>query len=237
MDELEQLLAEEEKETPAPSSEVKPQEADKPDEEVLKKEQHLANINKALAEAQEELKRIRKEKVKLKSASVEEEDELPKIDMDDPSAKAWNRHILEQVNPVRSELEQEKAEIRQFALQEFLSDKPSLISKPEKVKELVATYERIRTASERTKEGVLLDLEKAYAATFHKELLEVARNRRVEQAKADTLFSDIAVSKGATAYASKEDTSVEKLSEDDRKILAKWNMSPQQWQEQKKKYK
>ena len=157
--------------------------------------------------------------------------------MDDPSAKAWDRHIRQQVNPVTSELEQEKAEIFNFALKEFLTDKPSLASKPEKVKELVSKYERIKESTGRTREGVMLDLDSAYAATFHRELLEVARNRKIEQAKADILFSDIAVSKGATAYTSKEDSTPEKLDEDDRRVLAKWGISPQEWQDLKKKHK
>ena len=236
MDDLEKLLAEEETETPKPALEEKPQAEEKPDEEVLKKEEIKANLDRAIAEAHEELKRIRKEKQKIKSANGEEED-LPRIDMDDPSAKAWDRHIRQQVSPVNSELEQEKAEILQFSLKEFLSDKPALASKPEKVKELIGTFEKIKTSTGRNKEGVLLDLEKAYAATFHKELLDAVRNRKMEQVKADILFSDIAVSKGATAYTFKEDVSKEKLSEDDLKILNRWGVSPQEWQEQKKKYK
>jgi len=245
MDDLDKLLAEDqEKETPKPSSEeqpkVEPQQEEKPDPEVLKKEEIKANLSRAIIEAQDELKRIRKEKQKLKSVGIQspEEDELPKIDMDDPSSKAWDKHIREQVNPVQSELEQEKAEIRTFAMKKFLEDKPSLASKPEKIKELMATYDRIRTSTERTQEGVLLDLDRAYAATFHVELLDAARGRRIEQAQADAIFSDIAVSKGATSYTSKDDSSpVEKLTEEDRAILARWGVSPQQWQEDRKKYK
>ena len=100
----------------------------------------------------------------------------------------------------------------------------------------MSKYERIKESTGRTREGVMLDLDSAYAATFHRELLEVARNRKIEQAKADILFSDIAVSKGATAYTSKDSSPNEKLSEDDRKILARWGTTPQEWQEQKKKY-
>ena len=233
MDDLEKLLAEDETETPKPALEEKPQAEEKPDEELKKKEGIKANLDAAIIEAQGELKRIRQEKKKLKSSDPD--DDLPRIDMDDPSAKAWDKHIREQVSPVNSELEQEKAEILQFSLQEFLSDKPALASKPEKVKELIGTFERIKTSTGRTKEGVLLDLEKSYAATFHKELLEAVRNRRTEQVKADILFSDIAVSKGATAYPSKEDVSKEKLSEDDLKVLARWGVSPQEWQELRKK--
>lgn len=238
MDDLEKILAEEEKETPQAPSEEKPQPEEKPDPEVLKKEEIKANLDKAIAEAQEEVKRIRKEKAMLKTSTPQEiEEDLPKIDMDDPSAKAWNKHIQQQVSPVKGELEQEKVEIRQFALKEFLADKPSLASKPEKVKEMMGMYERIKSSSERTREGVLLDLDRAYAAAFHTELLDAARGRRMDQAKADALFSDIAVSKGATSYTSKDDVSNEKLTEEDRRILARWGMSAQEWQDQRKKYK
>src|SRR3990167_6760533 len=234
-DDLERILSEEqEKETPKQPLEEKPQAEEKPDPEVLKKEEIKANLDKAIAEAQDEVKRIRKEKAALK-ASPQEEEELPKIDMDDPSAKAWNKHIQQQVSPVRGELEQEKVEIRRFALKEFLTDKPSIASKPEKVKEMMGMYERIKSSSERTREGVLLDLDKAYAAAFHTELLDAARGRRMDQAKADALFSDIAVSKGATSYASKDETSNEPLTEEDRRILARWGMSPQEYQDDKKR--
>jgi DNA-directed RNA polymerase subunit H (RpoH/RPB5) len=225
--ELEKLLADEEKETPNPALEVKPQdeETKKEDEEVLKKQEHLANLNKALSEANTELNRIRdeKRKVKLTPEQLEEED-IPKIDMDDPSAKAWNKHINQRVNPVEKELEKEKEEIRSFALQEFMADKPSLAKSPEKVKELVAMYERIRTASERTKEGVILDLRKAYAAVFHEELLQAARHDRISQAKADSIFSDIAVSKGATTYQNKAiSKSYEPKTEEEREIASRWD--------------
>lgn len=227
-DELEKLLAEEEKETPAPVSEpVKVQEPEttKEDEEALKKQEHLANLTKALSEATAELNRIREEKRKVKLTPEQlEEDDIPKIDMDDPSARAWNKHINQRIDPVQKELEKEKEEIRSFALQEFMTDKPALAKNPEKVKELVSVYERIRTATERTKEGVLLDLRKAYAAVFHEELLQAARMERVEKARADTFFSDIAVSKGATAYQKKTEAKVsEPKTEEEREIAHRWD--------------
>jgi hypothetical protein len=229
MDELERLLAEEEKETQQPALEEKPQEEEtkKEDEEVLKKQEHLANLNKALSEANAELNRIRdeKRKVKLTPEQLEEED-IPKIDMEDPSARAWNRQINLKVDPVQKEMEKEKEEIRSFALQEFLSDKPALSKNPDKVKELVGTYERIRTATERTKEGVLLDLRKAYGAVFHEELLQAARRERVDQAKADSIFSDIAVSKGATAYQNKTISKPsEPKTEEERETANRWDRS------------
>ena len=230
-DELEKLLAEEEKETPAPVSvpkeEPKAEETTKEDEEVLKKQEHLANLNKAVSEANAQLISIREEKrkVKLTPEQLEEED-IPKIDMDDPSAKAWNRQINQRVNPVEKELEKEKEEIRSFALQEFMADKPSLAKSPDKVKELVAMYERIRTASERTKEGVTLDLRRAYAAVFHEELLQAARQDKISQAKADSIFSDIAVSKGATAYQNKSTPkSYEPKTEEERETANRWDRS------------
>lgn len=230
MDELEALLAEE-KETPAPASEVKPQE-DKPDEEVLKKEQIKANLDKAILEAQSELKRIRKEKQNLKT--VDQEEDLPRIDMDDPSAKAWNRHIQQQVNPVQSALDEEKAEIFGFALKEFLSDKPALASRPEKVKELITRYERMKESTGRTKEGVLDDLDRSYVATFHKEILNSVRENKIDKAKADILFSDIGVSKGATAYSSKGDNlKLEPLTADEKSIAIRWYGSEENYQKLK----
>lgn len=200
------------------------------DEEAKKKEEHLANLNRALEEAQTELKRVRAEKKKLKS---EDEEELPRIDFEDPSSRAWDKHFNEKVNPIAVELEQEKEEVRNFSLKEFLADKPALAAKPEKVKELMSTYERLRTNTERTKEGVLLDLDRAYAATFHQELLQAARQKKEEGIKTDILFSDIAVSRGATTYPESRETTP-KLSDEDKSILAKWGMTEGDWIKMKK---
>ena len=101
MDELEALLAEGDK-TPTPASEETQE--NKKDEEVLKKEQQLANLQKAIAEANTQLKDLRKPKTQ-----AQEDEEIPKIDMDDPSSKAWNKHINSQVNPLQEELEKEMA--------------------------------------------------------------------------------------------------------------------------------
>lgn len=242
MDDLEKLLSEkpvtETPKTPSEESPKEPSQEEKKDPEVLKKEEIKANLDAAIREAQDELKRIRKEKRTVKS-EVPEEEELPKINMDDPSAKAWDRHIQEQVSPVRNESEQEKAEVRESAIKDFLKDKPSLSSNKEKLKEVMTEYEQLSKGriSEKTKEGVITYLEKAYASVFHEELVGAARGRRIEQAKADALFSDIAVSKGATAYSSNEEPPVEKLNEEDKRILARWGMSSQEWQEDAKKFK
>lgn len=236
MDELEKLLSEDpEKETQKSSSDDTERDSskeEKPDPEVLKKEEIKANLDAAIREAQDELKRIRKEKQKVRTG---EEEDLLRIDMDDPSAKAWDKHIREQVNPVRHEIEQDKAEILKFTLRDFLSDRPALSSKPEKVKELIAKYEKIKESSGRTKEGVMADLESAYAALFHRELLDMARGQRVDQAKADSAFSDIAVSKGATAYSSNASgLPKETLTTDERDIAIRWYGSVENYLKAKK---
>ena len=226
-DELNKILEEEEKETPPTPS----PEEEKAKNEVLKKEEELSNLNKAILEAQTKLKEVRA----LKKGTKEEED-LPKIDMTDPSAQAWDRHIKDNVNPVTAEIEKGKEERRNYALSQFLKDKPALAKHPEKVKELVETYEKIRTASEMTAEGIALDLDKAYGAVFHEELIDMARNKRVEDAQANAIFSDIAVSRGSTAYQTEKEKSPV-LDEESKSILAKWGMTPEQWAADYKKYK
>lgn len=221
---LKKILGEE-KETPAaPKEPPKKEEEKKPEQtpEEIEKTEHLTNLNKAIEEGNEELRRIRAEKKKEKPS----DEDVPKINFDDPSAKAWDNHIKESVNPMQAELEKEKSEIRQFALRDFLADKPALAKNPEKVKELVGTYEKLRTASERTKEGVLLDLDKAYAAVFHEELLNAARSARSDNARKDAILSDIAVSHGATAYSPPFEKSPQ-YTEDDRQVLARWGMTPE----------
>ncbi len=234
-EELKKLLGEEPETTPpAEDPGTKVPVAPEENQEAKAKAEQLENLNKAIGEAQTELKKIRKEKSKAKTETPEDE-ELPKINDEDPSVKAWNRRIQGSVAPMQAEFEKEKDEIRQFALKEFLQDRPSLAKSPEKLKAVMETYDRIKTSSERTREGVMLDLEKAYAAEYHEELISAARSARVENAQRDALFSDIAVSRGATTYAQPKEVSPN-LSEDDKSILAKWGMSPNEWVEAKKKY-
>jgi len=239
MDELEQVIGSEEKETPAqPLGPTGPAEQEKPEvDEVRKKEEHLANVNKAIAEANEELRKLRTAKKTVKLQPLVGEEELPEIDQNDPSAKAWMKHIGDKVGPLQDELDSEKREIRTFALQQFLEDKPSLSKNQDKIKELVGLYERIRTATERTTEGVLLDLQKAYAALNADELIAAARGQRVDKAKAESAFSDIAVSRGASSYqAPKKPNFAAQLTEEDKRQLAKWGISPEEWATDKEKY-
>ena len=232
MQELDEILkneepAKQEIDTPTPAL----KEEKKPEDEVLKKQEQLQNLEKAIAEANAELKKTRE----VKKQVIEEE--IPKIDFNDPSSKAWDKHIRENVSPLQVEMEKEKEEIRNFALREFMEDKPALARNPEKIKELVGVYDKIKTASERTKEGVLNDLNKAFAVVYSEELMSSAREARVNKAQGDAMFSEAGVSRGSTAYfKEKEADPSQNLSEDDKAILARWGMSSQEWGEAKKKY-
>lgn len=235
-DEMKEILDGEPAEETAPASEEQKPEVDEAqkakNEELEKKEEQLKNLNAAITEAQAQLKAARKEKASVK---VETEEEIPRIDFNDPSAKAWGKHMDDKVSPMQAELDKEKEEIRTFALRKFITEHPSLSKNQEKLREVVSTYERIRTASERTQEGVLLDLDKAYAAVHHEELMTAARRSRVEEAEANSIAADIAVSRGSTSYQMPREATP-KLSADDRAILAKWGMTPEEWGAAKKKY-
>lgn len=237
MDELDELLGEEEKETPEAPKESNPEagqpgedENDKKlQEEAEKKQQHLDSLNDSIAKQNALLKKLRAETKAAKRGEVPKDDEedLPRIDLDDPSSKAWDRHVSNKLDPIAQEIEQEKEEIRTFALREFLNDKPNLARNPERLKRLMQTYEKIRTASERTREGVLIDLNRAYAAENYENLLDHRRSQRVDQARAEALAYDIGVSSGSTAYPSdRGERSQVHYSREDAAILARWGMSP-----------
>lgn len=236
MTELEKIIGTE-KETPKePSAEVTQTQAPEKTEEETKKEEHLANLNKAIAESTENLRKLRTEVKTARPITTEEE--LPVIDLEDPSAKAWDKRIRESVSPVQAELEMEKEEVRTSALRDFLSDRPALARNPEKLKQLVSEYEVLSKGkiSEKTKEGVLLYLDKAYASTFHEEILNAAREGRVNGAKAESAFSDIAVDRGTTSYRNQQDVSKRQLTQEERDILARWGQTPEEWLEDNKKY-
>lgn len=207
-DEKKDIIAE----TPAPASPEQQEDA--------KKLEVKSNLDKAIAEAQDTLKGLRKD-IKGAKTGVIEEDELPQIDLNDPSAKAWDKRIKDSNAPINSQLEAQKNEVRSFALRRFLTDKPSLARNPDKLKELMANYDRLKIATEQTQEGVLLDLEKAYGATFHEELISAARSTRVDQAKEDMIFSDIGISRGATSEPAPVETK-RKLTPEEQQIVAQW---------------
>jgi ElaB/YqjD/DUF883 family membrane-anchored ribosome-binding protein len=190
-----------------------------------KKEEVKANLDKAIFEAQETLRKTREEIKKAKIGIVDEEDNsLPQIDMEDPSAKAWDRHIRKSTAPLSSQLEKQKEEVRSFALRKFLNDKPSLANNKEKLNEFMANYDRVKTSTEQTQEGVLMDFEKAYGATFHQELMQAARNARLDQAKEDMIFSDIAIDKGSTNEPNKP-SAKRRLTAEEQAIIAQWEMN------------
>lgn len=203
---LEDIVAE-----PAPVSGVQ-------DDELKKKEEQKANLDKAIKEANDELRRKREE---LKRPSEVVEDNVPQIDLNDPSAKAWDKHIRDNTAPLSSQIEKQKDEVRTFALRRFLADKPALARNPEKLKEIMSTYDRIKVATEQTQEGVLMDLDRAYGATFHEELIAAARGSRLDTAKDEMIASDIAISRGATSEPSKAPVK-RQLSADEQQVVAQW---------------
>lgn len=209
-------------EQPASGTEAQPS-APVVDPEIKAKEEQKANLDRAIAEANETLRQRREAAKKAKQGIVEEEI-LPQIDDNDPGSKAWSKRISDTVAPALSQLEKQKDEVRSFALRRFLSDKPALAKSPEKLKELMSTYDRIKTATEQTQEGVLLDLGKAYGATFSDELIEAARNRRIDSAKEDMIASDIAIDRGSTTETSTPPAK-RQLSAEERKIVEQWEAS------------
>lgn len=223
---------------PAPK-EPEPKAPEKSPEEI-QKEEHLANLDKAITEAEGELQRVRTETKDAKKAPPgggEGSDDVPSFDENDPNVKALDKRIRGNTAPIQAELEKEKAEVRAFALREFLNSNPALAKDLNKVKEMMQYYEKIKTASERTREGVLLDLRKAAAVVFSEDLLNAAQGRRANEAKADEAFSAPAVGSGSTAYRRPKDSSgAPKLSEEDRQILARWGTTPEEWAEDFKKY-
>lgn len=190
-------------------------------DEQNKKEEVKQNLDKAIAEAQETLRQTRAEIKKAKTETEIEEDSLPEIDMNDPSAKAWDKHIRKAVAPASSQLEKQKDEVRTFALRAFLKDKPGLAKNPEKLREFISVYDRLKISTEQTQEGVLMDFEKAYGATFHEELISAARNRRLDQAKEDMISSDIAIDRGATG---EPDVAPKKrpMTAEEQRIVEQW---------------
>lgn len=236
-EELEKLLADGEKKDQSVSGANGKKDQKTPEqikeEEKVKAEEHLTNIRKAIVEGNTELKKIRDAKKQGKTVEQIEDEEIPNIDFNDKGAKAWEKHISGKVNPIQEELDKEKEEIRTFAIKEFLSDKPELARDQEKLKKVIGTYEKIRTASERTTQGVLLDLRKAYAAEYADEILQDNQDTRLERAAGEAIFSDIAISRGSSSYRDEKEASP-KLSNDDESVLAKWGMSKDEWVKLKK---
>lgn len=226
---------------PAPAAEDPkdpPEPAETTDPEVLKREEQLANINKAIEEGNEELSKIRKDKKELKGTDdPDDTDDVPEFNEDDPNVRALDKRIDRKTGAIESDVERGKAEVRTFALREFLSSNPALARQPAKVREMMRVYEQIKTATERTAEGVILDLRRAAATVFYDQILPAANRQRINQAEADEEFSAPAVGTGATGYRVPRDASgTPKLSSEDKAILAKWGQTPEQWAEDYKNH-
>ena len=120
-----------------------------------------------------------------------------------------------------------------------MADKPALSADPDKIREFIGTYDRIKNNSGRTQEGVNTDLEKAFAAVYAEELLSQARESSVRKAEGIALFSEPAVSRGSTSYfQEKPDFNTSGLTEEDKQIIFKMGYSSvEEWAKDKEKYK
>ncbi len=205
------------------------------DPAVKAKQDQLANLDKAIQEEKTRLQQVRKDRKAAKDA-VSEEEELPQINLDDPAAKAWDKRINDATRPAVQELEKAKEERRLFALRQFLQDKPSLSKSPEKLRAMMNTYDKIKTSTELTSEGILMDLEKAYAAEHSEELIRAVRAGRVDDARNDAIYSDIGVSRGSSTYSNEPEVRQASLTEDEKAVLARWGMTPAEYLAEKKKY-
>ena len=238
MEELDKLLAATpEEETQKKASEAKAEEEKKQvDPEIQKKLEQKANLERAIAAANEELRKKREE---IKAATKPVEEEIPKIDMADPGAKAWDKHINEKVNPVQAMMEKENEEVFNFTFKRWLADKPALAADPEKMKEFIGNFERNRVNTGRTQEGVEQDLDRAYAVTYADLLLSREREQSVRKAEGISLFSEPAVSRGSTSYFSEKPTYndiISNLSQGDRDVIARMGITVEEWAKDKEKY-
>lgn len=231
MKELDELLKGDENDTQAEEEAKAKAEADKQNSEVEKAKQELENLQRAKAEALQEVKRLREEKSKLKS----EDSDVPAIDKEDPNSKAWLKEIKDTFNPFQQELEREKEEIFNFSLEEVLRSHPSLASDTERLKKVISTYERIKDNSGRTREGVIMDLNRAMAAENYQEILDKERASEYEKAKDDLVFSAPAISRGSTSYK-QEHSRTPNVTNEERKIIEAQGWSVDEWWKAKQKH-
>jgi len=227
-EELEKLLGEEEK-TAAPAEEQPKVEPKQPTAEELAAQaakDELVQLGKAKAEALAEISRLRKEKQDLKKGKVSEEDELPEINLKDPSARAWDKHIQNAVQPSLTESEKEKAEILETEVQKFLQDKPALAKDSAKVKDLMETFEALSSGRITGKVPAKVQefLVKAYGAITWQEREAADLVERQRQAEADAEFSAPAISHGATGYQGTQPKK-KKYSDEEKLILAQWELA------------
>lgn len=207
------------------------------DDDIAKKEEQLANLDRAIDLANEELRDIRDAKKKARDeddedrpapkdpAPKKDEDDEVEVDLKSPSGKAWDKHIRKNVDPVQRELDQEKREVFNFTLRKFLEDYPNVARDEKKLKTLVQTYERIKNNSGRTQEGVFMDLRRAYGAEFLDEAMETRQASRFDDVRRRAIDSDAGVSRSTGTYREQREPNAQ-YSESDRAILAKWGLTP-----------
>ena len=94
----------------------------------------------------------------------------------------------------------EKQELFGFTFKDFVKSKPALAGNPDKMKAVIATYNRIKDNTGRVKEGILNDLNRAYAAENYEAITEQRQAGRVDRARRDAIYSDAGVSRGASNY-------------------------------------
>lgn len=234
-EELKNILGEgetpplEEKKEPVKEPELSPEDA-----EIKKKEEIKANLDKAIEESNEIL---RKNREAIKDGKKPEEEKLPELNREAPETKVWLKEIDSKTAPAATQLEKTQQEIFTFTLREFLQSHPFLATNAEKRKEFVEAYERNKKSSGLTREGVTMDLETAYGATFHQELISAARGQRFQRMETDAAFSDPAVSRGSTTYSVGKESNDITLTEDDKKEILKMGYtSVSEWIADKKKF-
>lgn len=245
MEELDKILGEEENETPPTPPEEEPKgepQEEKNDEVQQEARKRLLDATKAAEEELRKIRTIRKQAKKVVSQQDddEEDEDLPAIDLQDPSVKSWDRHLSQKVDPVNREIEMEKEEVRGLALRDFLMDKPALSKNTDKLKKVMENYHALAQGriTERNKEMVIQYLEKAFAAENHEEFRDRRHQEEVDKAKAEEAFSSVAMSRGSSAYPSPKNlTKMPVLNDDEREVIKKMGYSsPEAWWADKQKY-
>lgn len=202
--------------------------------EEIKKE-HLANLDKAIVEAEDILRKKREEKKQLGGGTGQGSGEgsgsgqgtAVVINREDPSSQAWIKEIGGSVAPALQALEADQKEVFTLSLRRFLQDKPALAGNAGKLKELVDTYAALlptRGITGRIPEGVSGVLEAAYGAIFSPEILRQARSAGIEAARVDSTLVDAATDHGGTGQRNTGDGKPRRrqLSAEEEQLAVRW---------------
>lgn len=193
-----------------------------PEENIEKTEEEIEQEKKtALSEYEDLLKRkqgLEEENKKLVDSITQMREERRTLDVRKPEPEAielsedelstqegWLKTIdkksSDAIKPVVSELEKLKNTQRSKAFKSFIKNHPdyAALSDPNDVrlKELQATYDRIKTRTEYDADDITEDLEDAWAVLNRKSIVE--RDQKSRKQKLDTEYevSDIASSGGS----------------------------------------